>query len=168
MDRFGTDKRDLRIPFGRILPCSRGAPLPPSGRSSPHRVCQGFPFPEGLPFEKGLSDVEERAKNSEPSSLPLLFRRGAQGALAKFWTPKRRTPELRRKSATATRSLFWQEGPAHRIGVGTLRLDLAKNTDWCRRTQLGVPLGDRLPPFRKGSRGGPVDCRASPLHGPEV
>ncbi len=135
MDRFGTDKPDLRIPFE----ISDLAPLFSGSAFAPFReilasggYVRGLPLPGGASLSrKGLSDVEERAKKLGAQALsPLLFKDGElKGPLAKFLDAEKAELLKATSKIGDGDAIFILAGRDRRTVseiLGTLRLDLAK------------------------------------------
>jgi aspartyl-tRNA synthetase len=136
MDRYGSDKPDLRIPLELVDAASVFA----DGPFEPFKdilaaggVVRGLPFPGGAAFSrKDLAAIEERARKLGASGLAAFQRKAGEikGPLVKFLDPERmeRLENLAALEDGDALFLLADKDRRHACEIlGTLRLELARD-----------------------------------------
>ncbi len=141
MDRFGSDKPDLRIPFeiADLSPVFSGAGFEPFRDTlAAGGYVRGLPLPGGASLSrKNLSDVEEKAKKLGARGLAAFqLKDGAlKGPLVKFLDEGQQKHLLEISGLQEGGALFVLAGGDRREVseiLGSLRLDLAREHGQCR------------------------------------
>ncbi|MDR1376413.1 MAG: aspartate--tRNA ligase [Synergistaceae bacterium] len=135
IDRYGSDKPDLRIPMEIVdlAPVFREASFEPFRKILENGgVVRALPLPGGASLSrKELSDIEEKAKKWGASALGVLqFKEGGlKGPLVKFLNEEERG-RLEKIGGLADGDALFVVADASRLkactALGTLRIDLGK------------------------------------------
>lgn len=158
MDRFGSDKPDLRIPF-EIVDL---APLFSDSTFAPFRetlaaggYVRGIPLPGGATLSrKGLSDVEERAKRLGATALSTLQLKDGvlKGPLVKYLGDDGQKAIVQAAGLADGDALFILAGADRRFVsevLGTLRLDLAREHGLVRKDRWEFLWVTEFPLFER-------------------